>query len=278
MTYETDDEWVERPATHGPDGQPLAPVYHCAKCNRCLPPSMFKRYFTPAEAKYRGYSGERRVQIETENCSDCRLRRRTHPNAFTSSELRRKAARGEINEGLVKSITTRRDLDARRTMAAAATKRWDLEVQRPWREMLDEIRHEVRVVTHQRKHAATRGKEGQRSVVLAYTHAYLDLLRRLRADLTLTMRRTKIKAGDTRWQDHATHQEKEGIARLWGAIEPNHAAKMRPPALFKAAGAGVFDRPHIPHIPDTPAQPDTPPDTTPTQPAPETTDNWWDNP
>ncbi len=243
---EIDDDFYVTQATHGPDGQPLTQVFHCAKCNRCLPPDKFKRAMTPAEAKYRGYSGARKVFIETQHCADCRPRRRRLPESFTTPELKRKAERGEISPIVAKGIADKRQRRALAEQKAAANKRWDIATAKTWEPLIDALRAEVHAVTQQRKYARTKAKgtsaTAQAAHIEAFAETYLDLLRRIRAEFTLAMRSAKLKA-EKSWQEYVTPEERTHLAALWSVIEPNVASRLRVPAVF-VREAGV----HIPIV------------------------------
>jgi hypothetical protein len=224
----------------------LPPTLRCPKCRQDKPRSAFKRYLTPAEAKYRGYSGERRVQIETRNCDECRPRRRKNIESFTTAELKKKAKRGEISPVLAALVEKNRTAQALAAQTAAANKRWEQVRLGQWKAYIEEVTKEIRGVMQQRKHAR-RTCEGnpdpavlkKAAPIIAYCDGYLDILQRLKADLFLTMRRGNLKAPTTAWTDAVTAAEKTQVAALWSAIEPNKAAQMKKPAIYASYRFGV---------------------------------------
>lgn len=215
-----------------------APTHrHCAKCNRVLPTDAFKRFMTPAEMRYRGYSGNRKVLIETKHCKDCRPRRRVSPESFKTHELKQKAARGEISPVIANAIEKVRTEKARARMRSAATARWDKVKLAAYDALLDGLREEILAVTQQRKHARHRPGAGTTpanttQAILTYCDTYLTVLRRLRADLTLAARRLDFKVEHENWQGYLTHEERQTVAQAWAGIEPNKAASMRAPAAL----------------------------------------------
>jgi len=262
---ENDDDFAISLAKTGPDGKVLTQLYMCSKCNRALPPAKFKRALTVAEAKSKGYSGNRQVIIETQHCADCRPRRRRKPESFTTAELKAKAARGEISEVVATAIAKTRTEKALREQRAAGHKRWEGLVMNAWKGIIAELQLEIRSVTQQRKYARANASAANMGPVLTYTDSYLAMLRQLRADLTLTMRSAKLKAEHDRWQDFLRPEEKERIAAWWTAIEPNLAARMRRPGAFaKPLQTAPVSAQDIPIVPTT-SQP------TPTEPID------WDN-
>jgi hypothetical protein len=219
---------------------------HCAKCNRVLEASAFRRYLTPAEAKARGYTGNRRVLIETAHCKDCRPRRRTKPEAFTTAELKKKLKRGEIAAPIVKALEKTRTATARARMRSAVVARWDKAKLSQYQALMKEIKAEIIAVTQQRKHARGRAASAPMAQsVEVYADTYLAILRRLRADLTLAGRRLAFKVEHERWQEYLTHQEKDAIAAAWGRINPNKSASMRPPGAF---ATDRLTRPVVPMV------------------------------
>lgn len=207
----------------------------CPKCNEIKPSSQFKRWLTKAEAKARGYSGERRVLVDTMHCKDCRPRIRVRPEAFTNPELREKVRKGEVNEFLANSIIQQRQARALAEQTAAARKRWEGRIVDEWGAMLKGIKDEIFCLTQQRRRARAvlrPTKPDLYEVVERYTTGTIVLLRRLRADLIMERRAARERPDKPRWQDYATKAERDQVALLWGRIPPNNAAKMRPPGLF----------------------------------------------
>lgn len=237
---------------------------HCAKCNRVLEASAFRRYLTPAEAKARGYTGNRKVLIETAHCKDCRPRRRTKPESFTTAELKKKLKRGEIQAPLVAAIEKTRTAKAHARMKAAVVARWDKTKMSKYQALLAALREEIHAVTQQRKHARGRAASAPMAQsVEVYADTYLGILRRLRADLTIAGRRLDFKVEHERWQEYLTHQEKHTIAAAWGRINPNKSASMRPPGAF---ATDRLTRPIVPMVNTT----EEPQPTQPTQPEEDT--------
>jgi hypothetical protein len=235
-----------------PETDPQPDAQHCAKCQRVLPLSAFKRYMTRAEAISKGYSGNRLVQIETKHCKDCRPPRRRNIDAFTTAELRRKAEKGLIPEALFKATKAARKEKALAAQTAGPTRRWENARMEGWKAYIAHVQAEALIVSQQKKYA--RKKEGVSSEmgkvlslsemgkVLIFCDTYLPILRRLKADLTLTARTTDLKAPDVvlnPWHTHLTKDEKDAVARAWTAINPNTTNRMRPPAAFSASRFGV---------------------------------------
>lgn len=272
------EDHQDREETFPEDDEPTPPPTHkhCSKCNTVQEMAAFRRYLTTAEAKAHGYSGERRVQIETKHCKDCRPRRRRNPETFTTAELKDKLKRGEIQAPLVQALEKIRTARARTRMRAAVVARWDKVKMAQYQELLAQLRDEILTVTQQRKHARNRMKDASAALALgAYCDTYLDILRRLRADLTIAGRRVAFKVEHEMWQGYLTHEEKTAIAQAWGQIEPNKAATLRPPGAFQRERG---EKPLIPIIhtpiqqPITPTKEDTHEDTDNTRPA----TNWDD--
>jgi hypothetical protein len=239
------------------DDSPLLPTHAlCPKCQQTKPIDQFKRYLTPAEAKYRGYSGERRVQIETRNCADCRPRRRTKPESFTTAELKKKAKRGEISPVLVQLMEKTRTRKALTAQTAAANKRWDAVRIRQWTVLVEAVNAELIDLRQQRAYAKRRG---DRPEVLAYVEGYAEVLMRLRADLKIALRRGNDSPQHKRWQDYLNPAERQTISDFWHAVPfAMRQAGMRPPQAFARAdlvGTTMQQDMYIPAQTPTPNEP-----------------------
>lgn len=244
-----DDDWYEAVVTEY-EGRPLQKMALCPTCSLVKPIKAFQRAMTPAEAKYRGYSGERQVLIETEKCSACRLPRRRKPESFTNAELQRKARAGEIPQLLADTIAKQRAVEAVEAQRAAVRRRWDKAAAAQWQALVDDINEELHAVRQQQRYARTKAKTHGR--VLAYTKGYCELLTKLRADLKIALRKGTKKPEHERWQDYFTAYERNIVAALWGDIEFKlRDAGLRPPHMF------AMDRVSKVVVPSPPPAPKT---------------------
>lgn len=246
-----DDDFHEKLATEH-EGRPLFAAKQCNKCRQIYPLSAFKRALTPAEARYQGYSGQRKVEIDTEHCKHCRPKRRTKLEQFTTAELKRMAERGDVNEIRVNAIEKARKEQALAVQTGAVRRRWDERRLKVWAQLLEGVQHEITALHQQKKYAKRVGN----MLMLAYCEGYMDILHRLRADLKLAYRRNRDRFEADTWQGFLLPHEVEEIVRLWSALPINKRnAGMRPPGALALRPEKV-DTPEPEAIVRPPAGPD----------------------
>lgn len=243
------EEWYEAVVTEY-EGRPLQKTALCPACGSVKPLKDFQRAMTPAEAKYRGYSGQRQVIIETEKCGACRLPRRRKPESFTTAELQRKARAGEIPQLLADNIAQQRTIEARENQRAAVKRRWDKAVVAQWQVLVDDINAELHDVRQQQRYARTKPKTHTK--VLAYAKGYCDLLTKLRAELKIALRKGTKKPEHERWQDYLTTYERNIVSALWHDIEFKlRDSGLRPPHAFAMDRTSTIAVPTPPPAPKT---------------------------
>jgi hypothetical protein len=228
------------------EGRPLFAAAMCTACRKIKPLKEFRRYLTPAEARYRGYSGNRRIEIESEKCGACRLPRRSKPEEFTTPELMDKAAKGYISPVTANAIAADRQRRATSAMRTGANNRWSAVRIKQWDALIDAINAELHDVRQQAKYAR---EKGDRPKVVTFASDYAKILVRVRADFKLERRRTSRSPEHDRWQSYVTPRERNIIAALWNDIPFKlREAGMRAPMAFS-----VDDR-TAPKMPLAPAQ------------------------
>lgn len=236
-TTDFDDPTVKL-ATHNDVGQPLVAAAMCGKCHRIQPLSCFQRFMTTAEAKYRGYSGERKILIETAHCKDCRPRIRRNIEAFATFELKRKARKGEVSQLMVDMVEKERKREALAKQRHSQTARWGKVWAAAWAPIMDALKKELHDARMQRRYARSKGG---RPLVQAFVDGYCAVLVKLRADLTLAQRRRLAAPEHERWQDYLSAAEKDAIAALWNGVEYEYReAGMRRPHAFANRFGDIF--------------------------------------
>lgn len=245
MTPDDDyEDFVENAVTHH-EGQPLFAAAMCTACRKIKPIKEFRRYLTPAEARYRGYSGNRRIEIESEKCGECRLPRRSKPEEFTTPELMDKAAKGYISPVTANAIAADRQRRATSAMRTGANNRWSAVRIKQWDALIEAIDEELHAVRQQAKYARAK----RRPEVITFASDYAQILVRVRADFKLARRRTSRSPEHDRWQSYVTPRERNIISALWNDIPFKlREAGMRAPMAF-----AVDDR-TAPSMPLAPAQ------------------------
>jgi hypothetical protein len=237
------DDFYER-AAYWHNGRPLKAAKFCAKCGQVKFLAKFKRYLTPAEARSHGYSGEARVEVETASCNVCTPKRTKPLSQLTNAEIKRKLAKGDVREFLGTSVLKQRERAAAEALTASGKHSGEIKRVNKWQTLLDAIRLEMEAVWQQQKYARTclaaKGTNKERlenwrhhGRTQAYCDAYLEILKKLRGDFTLSKRKANYAPEHERWQDYLTHYEKNVIRGVWEDI-PNYArAMMRTPKAFE---------------------------------------------
>lgn len=240
---ENTDTFYERDA-YWHNNRPLKAAKFCAKCGQVKLMAKFKRYLTPAEARSHGYSGEARVEVETASCNVCTPKRTKPLSQLTNAEIKRKLANGDVREFLGVSVLKQREQAASKELSAGGKKSGEIKRIKKWEPLLDAIRLEMEAVWQQQKYARTclaaKGTNKERlenwrhhGRTQAYCDAYLEILKKVRGDFTLSNRKARYAPEHDRWQDYLTHYEKNVIRGVWEDI-PNYArAMMRTPKAFE---------------------------------------------
>jgi len=238
----SDDLCYEKPA-YWYNGRPLKAAKLCPKCAQIKFMRHFRRYLTPAEARSHGYSGEARVEIETASCSVCTPKRTKPLSQLTNAEIRRKLAKGDVREFLGTSVLKQREQAAAEVLEASGKRSGEIKRANKWQTLLDAIRLEMEAVWQQQKYARTclaaKGTNKERlenwrhhGRTQAYCDAYLEVLKKLRGDFTLSKRKADYAPEHERWQEYLTHYEKNAIRGVWEDIPTYARAMMRAPKAF----------------------------------------------
>jgi len=227
------ENWVERPLTMH-EGRPLSPAALCPACRQVRPTHLFRRYLTPSEARAHGYSGHRRVEVETAKCKDCNFKRGKPLDRLTNVELRKQAQLGDINVFVAETLIKRREQAARREMAAGARKAHEGRIMRLWEALLSQLDAEVQGVYQQQKYARRSKRAPEvNAAVIDFCTTYLAVLRKLRSAFYVTKRRAQQKpehaASD--WHAYITPDERTVAMDAWHAIPYAVREQMRPPVI-----------------------------------------------
>jgi hypothetical protein len=189
---------------------------------------------TPAEARAHGYSGQRRVEVETAKCKDCNFKRGKPIDRLTNAELRKQAQLGDINVFVAETLIKRREQAARREMAAGARKAQESKVMRTWEPLIAALDAEVQSVYQQQKYARrSKRHPSVTTAVLAFCDAYLGILRKLRSAFYVSKRRAQQKPEHVDWQAYVTQYERNVADAAWLDIPYLVREQMRPPAIYE---------------------------------------------
>lgn len=169
----------------------------CARCLSVLPLGRFKRSLSRAASAGFGYSGERRVHIESSVCADCwrlqakeRHARDRRPRALrmTHQQIDRAAQYGDIHPLIAKDLHAERAARVNGARARAQHNRWTSEWQAPFLAAQKAIIVELRAARNQVSYAqklpgatTVYNPPTGANLLLAYAQTYVILLRQLHA-------------------------------------------------------------------------------------------------
>jgi len=185
----------------------------CTRCAAEKPASEFKRRLTREQSKAKGYSGERRVEVETTLCKACQPKR-TPFKRMSKKALHNAVAAGDISQLMANLILQERE-DNRIPNAARKTKeRWHNAYTQAWKGVIHVLSKEVYHIRDQQKHAKITGHLSR----LHYADTYLEVLNKLRGRLRIKAAKPEAAPHSIYWQDHTTTEEVDKVRDAWVAI------------------------------------------------------------
>lgn len=195
----------------------------CAECKAIKPAAEFKRWLSMAQARARGYSGTRRVQIDSSLCKDCQPKRKREAE-LTIKELQYRIFNGEIHPTIGKDKIDRRRKTISVQRATTMRKRWAKERSALWFPIRQHLEEEVRRVTHQRKHIKD---NAAKDLLHTFFGTYLEALRTIRGridNLELTLDQSPEHGS---WESYALAEELRSLEDEWQAVPLDHRMALR---------------------------------------------------
>ena len=227
------------------NGKPLVPGKWCAKCSTIKPLAQFKRNLTAAEAKSHGYSGQRKVEVETAACKSCTPKRTKPIEKMTKPEIMAKVELGEINALTARLTLEQRRAEFAREVSAGGKKRWANTRAKLWVPIIEQLSAEIQDVQMQRSYARVKGHH----TIAGYCTDYLDILKRVRSDLQLAKRRGVRDPEHPHWQMYLNEYEINIIRVAWhDVVSVRRAGGVRPPGLFDRA-VGISSKRPVAYYP-----------------------------
>ena len=203
----------------------------CSTCNTIKPIAEFMRTLTHAQAKARGYSGMRRVQIESSQCKACQRKPRP-PSALPAGEIQHR-----VGIGAMDPITAQYILNKRRARAVIKRKfAGAQQAQRKWaRQLADLIKpmsaHITSVDNWLRYQAKTGNPPDAPSMV--FMAEYLAFLRKRREKIKYDQLMHPGPVTQTTWQQFTQYPERLELWKKWDALPPNERQRtLRTPPLL----------------------------------------------
>lgn len=192
----------------------------CKKCGEDREIALFKYKLSKAEARARGYSGERLVELEGKTCNLCKPQPRAL-SAKRNAELRQMVDAGDLNELKYEQIINARAEKASIRKAQAKKRYWEKLHAVEWADHTKQLRHEIKLVTNQCENAMRNGAPK----IEVFARAYLKVLMRIQAQLQIREGNGEKVDPAHDWRKDATDTEYDEIETLESVI-PN-AIRMR---------------------------------------------------
>jgi hypothetical protein len=206
---------------------PLKHAVHCPKCNRILPPHLFRYLISRNQAIARGYSGDHPVSFRSHYCKDCRHPAERKLSKLTIPELNNLVETGDISLGYAQRLTEQKVKRKSKKCSAAVKQRWERPRTQDWDAWVSYVRHEMRMIKRQRKYA--QDKDDPNTVI--FCDAAIDLLHdvidNLKTRKTLG-ERLEPSAEPIKWPEPA----RANAAKLWTNIVPSSTKPPRQPAFL----------------------------------------------
>lgn len=203
---------------------------YCALCDSIKPIREFMRTLTPAQARARGYSGMRPVEIESTMCKDCQ------PKPRPISKLSAGEIRQRVSQGAIDALAANLEMSRRHARAALKRKVFSAQqVQKRWqgevRALLKGLSAEIVSTANQwRYRTKTLGESGPHVDFLEY---YVALLRRVRRETLDAHFMRPRPVAETRWEQVFDFSTRMEVRRKWQAlsVEDRERLRKKMPAL-----------------------------------------------
>ena len=190
----------------------------CTKCGLTLPTSSFNRRLTDAQAQARGYSGNRKITIESSMCKACQPKPKP-PRKYNKQDIAIKLRRGRLSILVADKLTSEIDERSKHKQRNAVIERWH----RTWRTQLTEIlkpmKAEIRAVRSQCKYYASKAHADRFDFFVDYLSVLENNLARIQlafaTDPSATALIMKSIRPTPRWQGMVEQLDIENINLGW---------------------------------------------------------------
>lgn len=212
----------------------------CPACSKTKPFKEFTKWLTKAQAASRGFTGERRVLVESKLCKDCQPKPKSLKQC-TERELKNKMAHGDVHEYIGKAILAKRKKDKIIRLSQLSHERWNKERAKVWDAMLAAIGTEIRAQQVRLQYIKRKMPEGsERDALTAFVVAYKDLLIVERAEVQTAKRKSEKAEPNETWKTYMRDKHRFQLIDLWNAVPLSVRARVKLPELFNVAvGHGV---------------------------------------
>lgn len=183
----------------------------CTKCHRMLHPKQFRRPLTWAQARSRGYKGDRVMYVEGTMCKACSPAT-FRPSKMTKGEIEQAAANGRVSYARARIEIEKKQLRAAEHARTLVSHRWEERERTSWQRLLDLLQAEARHVR--------RELPGTAALLLANREA----LRVATARVRLSIKRADPYPANLSWGDLVGAK---AHARLMAFYHEAHALTLR---------------------------------------------------
>lgn len=203
----------------------------CSTCNTIKPIAEFMRPLTPLQAKARGYSGMRRIEVESSMCKDCQ------PKPRPVSKLRAGEIRQRVSQGSLDPITAKLEMNKRNARARLSRKLHRAkQAQQTWSKQLKEIlapmSAHITSVDNWLRYQAKKGVPSDAPSVV-FMAEYLAELRQRREKIKYDQLMHPGPPQHQTWQQFTPHENRLEIWKKWDALPPDERQRtLRTPPLL----------------------------------------------
>lgn len=219
-----DLDYAERPA-------PGTDATLCVRCHHIKPNALFKRIYTPLQARQRGYSNNSDVAYLSSICHECKPLKKVVPSKMTAREL--KNAQGV---GRLRAIDVEHELSKRRERYAQkagehTARRWNKARRLLWQDITKPLSQEIVACKQQAGHMAKRWPD-------VYDHDFYAIYMEYLLSLRARLKHLKLKREQpehARWQAYISFDEFHDFMDRWGKLVAqlpvDYVSRMRLPGF-----------------------------------------------
>lgn len=192
----------------------------CAKCHQTKHPRQFRRPLTWAQARARGYKGQRLMYVPSKFCRACSPAT-FRPSEMTAREIRDAAYNGRVSRTRANIAIYEKEQRAKALKKAAVGRRWHDHYAKPWVTIVQLLRVEL---SHQRKvYPGTAG-------LLMY---HRQLVQRIRARCELNAKSEEPYPNIIGWTYFMSDTEYLRLQQLWAEAPSEKLKWLHPLPLLR---------------------------------------------
>ena len=214
--------------------KPLESLGHggyCSRCNTIKPIAEFMRPLSTLQAKARGYSGMRRIEVESSMCKDCQ------PKPRPVSKLRAAEIQQRVSQGSLDPITAKLEMTKRHARAKMSRKLHRAkQAQQTWaaqfKDVIKPMSAHIIGVDNWLRYQARKGTPPE-APSMVFMAEYLAQLRRERDRIKTDPLMNPGPPEHKAWQQYTPHETRLELWKKWDALPPEERQRTThtPPLL-----------------------------------------------